>query len=167
MTELDEINKILNDTRKLYEKGLTTLNEGNRLLHDGIYKHPNDISLKLALAAQLASTGGYYDSIGLYQSILQINPNEPYALTGLGHIYFELGRFAESFKLAKTSFSVRDMPETKMLLCRHYLAQGNLDEVKKIITEILKKNPNDAQANLLKQRLEHIKAGDGQPDYQT
>ena len=152
MTELDEINKILNDSRNLYEQGLGTLNEGNKLLHDGIYKYPNDTSLRLALAAQLSSPGGFHDSIGIYQSVLQINPNDPYALTGLGIIYFELGRFPESFQLAGNSLNVRDMPETRLLLCRHYLKQGNFDEVKKILAEILRKDPHNEQATLLKNR---------------
>ena len=96
--------------------------------------------------------------------MLKINPNDPYALTGLGHIYFELGRFEESFQLVSSSLSVRDMPETRLLLCRHYLSQGRLDDMKKCLDETLKKYPDNVQANLLKQRFAHIKAGDDQPD---
>ena len=141
------------------------MNEGNKIIHDGIYKYPNDISLRLALAAQMASTGNLHDAINLYQVVLQINSNEPYALTGLGNIYFELGKFSESFKLAQSSLSIREMPETKILICRHYLSQGNLSEVKKILSEILNKDPNNAQANLLKQRVSHVDAGDDQPGH--
>ncbi len=46
----------------------------------------------------------------------------------------------------------------KILLCRHYLSQGNLIEVKKILSEILKKEPNNPQAILLNQRVEHVRA---------
>jgi tetratricopeptide (TPR) repeat protein len=164
MTELDEINEILNKSRSFYEKGLAIMNEGNKLIHDGIYKYPNDASLRLALAAQMASTGNFHDAIDLYRTILQINPNEPYAITGLGIIYFEIGKFHESFKLAQASLSIRDMPETKILLCRHYLSQGKLIEVKKILAEILRVDSNNPQAILLKQRLEHINAGDDQSE---
>jgi len=163
MTELDDVDKILKDSRNLYFQGLTTLNEGNKLLHDGIYRYPNNTSLRLALAAQLASTGGFQDSIELYKSVLQISPNDPYALTGLGSIYFELGKFSESLQLAKNSLNVRELPETKILLCRLFLMQGNFDEVKNILAEILRKDPNNEEANLLRQRLQHIQARDDQP----
>jgi len=55
------------------------------------------------------------------------------------------------------------MPKTKILLCRHYLIQGNLIEVKKILSEILRKEPNNPQAILLNQRVEHASAGDDLP----
>ncbi len=164
MTELDEINEILTKSREFYDKGLSLMNEGNKIIHDGIYKYPNDTSLRLALAAHMASTGSFHDAIELYQIVLRKSPNDPYALTGLGTIYFELGKFPESFKLAQASLNVRDMPETKILLCRYYLSLGNLTEVKKILSDILRKEPNNPQANLLKQRIEHISAGDDQPE---
>ncbi len=75
-----------------------------------------------------------------------------------------MGKFPESFKLAQASLNVRDMPETRILLCKHYLSQGNLVEVKKILEEILSKDPNNLDANLMKQRLAHIKARDDQPE---
>jgi len=56
------------------------------------------------------------------------------------------------------------MPKTKILLCRHYLIQGNLIEVKKILSEILRKEPNNPQAILLNQRVEHVSAGDDLPE---
>jgi len=56
------------------------------------------------------------------------------------------------------------MPKTKILLCRHYLIQGNLIEVKKILSEILRKEPNNPQAILLNQRVEHASAGDDLPE---
>jgi len=164
MTELDEVDKILNESRNLYERGLSIMNEGNKLLHDGIYKYPKNTSLRLALASFMASTGNFHDAIELYQTVLRNQPNDPYALTGLGKIYFEMGNFPESFKFAQMSLNVRDMPETRILLCRYYLSQGNLDEVKKILGEILSKDPNNPDANLLKQRLAHIEARDDQPE---
>ncbi len=71
MTELDEVNKILNDAHALYGKGMSILNEGNKLLHDGIYKYPKDASLRLALASFMGSTGNFHDAIELYQTVLQ------------------------------------------------------------------------------------------------
>jgi len=164
MTELDEVDKILDESRNFYERGLSIMNEGDKLLHDGIYKYPRNASLRLALASFMGSTGNFHDAIELYQTVLQSQPNDPYALTGLGRIYFEMDKFPESFKLAQASLSVRDMPETRILLCKHYLSQGNLVEVKKFLEEILSKDPNNPDANLLKQRLAHIKAKDDQPE---
>ena len=164
MTELDEIIEILNKSRELYEKGFAMMNEGNNIIHDGICKYPNDISLRLALATQMAGTGNFHDAIELYQIVLRTSPNNPYALTGMATIYFELGKFRESLKLAQISLNIRDMPKTKILLCRHYLIQGNLIEVKKILSEILRKEPNNPQAILLNQRVEHVRAGDDLPD---
>jgi len=164
MTELDEVNKILDDAHALYGKGMSFLNEGNKLLHDGIYKYPKNTSLRLALASFMGSSGNFHDAIELYQTVLQNQPNDPYALTGLGRIYFEMGKFPESFKLAQASLNVRDMPETRILLCKHYLSQGNFVEVEKILEEILSKDPNNPDANLMKQRLAHIKARDDQPE---
>jgi len=164
MTELDEIDEILKKSREFHEKGFSLMNEGNKIIHDGIYKYPNDISLRLALAAQMASTGNYHDAKVLYQTVLRISPNDPYALTGLGTIYFEQDKFPESFKLAQASLSIRNMPETKILLCRHYLSQRNLIEVKKILSEILRTDPNNPEAIFLSQRIEHISAGDDRPE---
>ncbi len=164
MTEFDEIIEILNKSRELYEKGFAMMNEGNNIIHDGISKYPTDISLRLALAAQMAGTGNFHDAIELYKIVLRTSPNNPYALTGLGTIYFEIGKLPESFKLARVSLDIKDMPKTKILLCRHYLNQGNLIEVKKILPEILRKEPNNPQAILLNQRVEHISARDNQPE---
>ena len=159
-----EINQILETTRNLYSQGFSILNKANKILHDGIYKYPDNLSLRLALAAQMASTGNYHDSIELYQTILKISSNDPYALTGLGNIYFEIGKFSESFKLATLSLDVRDMPETRLLICRHYLSQGKLQEVQNHVDEILKKFPENENAILLNQRLQHIKSRDDQPE---
>jgi len=158
MTELDEIIEILNKSRELYEKGFAMMNEGNNIIYDGISKYPNDISLRLALADQIAGTGNFHDATELYKIVLRKSPNNPYALTGLGTIYFDLGKLPESLKLAQVSLNIRDMPKTKILLCRHYLSQGNLIEVKKILSEILRKEPNNPQAILLNQRVELVRA---------
>jgi len=158
MAELDEIIEILNKSREFYEKGFTMMNEGNNIIYDEIYKYPNDFSLRLALADQMAGMGNFHDAIELYQIVLLANPKDPYALTGLATIYFELGKLPESLKLAHVSLNIRDMPKTKILLCRHYLSQGNLIEVKKILSEILRKEPNNPQAILLNQRVEHVRA---------
>ncbi len=158
MTEFDEIIEILNKSREFYEKGFTMMNEGNNIIYDEIYKYPNDFSLRLALADQMAGMGNFHDAIELYQIVLRANPKDPYALTGLATIYFELGKLPESLKLAQVSLNIRDMPKTKILLCRHYLSQGNLIEVKKILSEILKKEPNNPQAILLNQRVQHVRA---------
>ena len=134
------------------------MNEGNNIIHYGISKYPNDISLRLTLADQMESAGNFHDAIELYKIVLRTSPNNPYALTGLGTIYFELDKLPESLKLAQVSLNIRDMPKTKILLCRHYLSQGNLIEVKKILSEILKKESNNPQAILLNQRVEHVRA---------
>jgi tetratricopeptide (TPR) repeat protein len=157
MTELDEVIGIINKSRELYEKGFAMMNEGNNIIYDGICKYPGDISLRLVLADQIAGTGNFHEAIELYQVVLRTSPNNPYALTGLGIIYFELGKLPESLKLAQVSLNIRDMPKTKILLCRHYLSQGNLIEVKKLLPEILRKEPNNPHAILLNQKVEHVR----------
>ena len=160
----EEINKILETVGSLYDQGLSILNKSNKILHDAVYKYPDNISLRLALAAHMSSTGNIHDGIELYQTVLKSNPNDPYALTGLGMMYFEIGKFSESFKLATMSLDVRDMPEARLLICRHYLSQGKLEDVQTNIDEILKKYPDNEGAILLNQRLQHIKAHDDQPE---
>lgn len=156
MTDLDEINQILAKSRELYDKGMTILNEGNLLLNDGIDKYPTNTALRLALAAHLSSSGNLTSAKEIYETVLQINPNDYFALTGLAVINFEQRGFSDAVELAKKSLSIKDTPEARILICRYHLTIGNMKEAKKILDIVLDKYPNDPSALLLKKGIEKM-----------
>jgi len=151
VNDVDEINQILTKTGELYDKGMAILNEGNLLLHKGINKYPKNISLRLSLAAHLSSSGNLTAAKEIYEIILQINPNDYFALTGLAAVNFEQRGFSDSLELAKKSLSIKDTPEARILICRYYLTIGNIDEAKKTLNATLDKFPNNPSALLVKE----------------
>jgi len=158
----EDIKKILAESHELYKQGFTKLNEANKIIHDGIYKYPKETSLRLALAGHMGSTGTFNDAIEIYKTVLDQNENDHYALTGLGKIYFELGHFQEALQLTQKSLSLNDNPETRVIIATIYLQTRDIKKCELIVLETLKRYPNDPQAKFLKERLEHIKAGDDQ-----
>ena len=150
---MNEINEILAKSRELYDKGMTILNEGNLLLNNAISKYPNNTSLRLALAGHLASSGNLTDANEIYKTVLQINPDDYFALTGLAIVNFEQHGFSDSFELAEKSLTIKDTPEARILICRYYLAIGNIEEAKKRLTTTLDKFPNDHNALLMEKSM--------------
>ena len=156
MNDIEEINQILSKSRKLYDKGMGILNEGNLLLHNGIDKYPKNTSLRLALAAHLANSGNLTDAKAIYEIVLQINPRDYFALTGLATVNFEQRGFSDTLELAKKSLSIKDTPEARILICRYYLTIGNIQEAKKEIIATLEKFPHDLNALLVKKRIDKM-----------
>jgi len=153
MNDTNEINEILAKSGKLYDKGMTILNEGNLLLHNGISKYPDNTSLRLALAGHLASSGNLTDANEIYKTVLQINPNDHFALTGLAIVNFEQHGFSDSLELAEKSLTIKDTPEARILICRYYLAIGNIEEASKRLDATLDEFPNDPSALLVKKSM--------------
>lgn len=159
-----EINLILKNAHSLYSKAMNILQDGNRLILDGMYKFPNDISLKLALAAHLSTTGNLTDAIEIYEIVLRTDPNNIFALTGLAMTQFEKGDISLSFRLANRSLKIKKTSETFHLLFRHALRNRNLITAQKLLDEAEILDPSNLQTQELKKRLIHIKNNDGMPN---
>ncbi len=161
MTEEEEVNRILRETREMYMKGMNLLNQANEKLHHAHYKYPNNPAILLALAASLASTGNIRDPIEIYNKVLKIDGRNIYALVGLAKLKFELNDIKTAVDLLKTATEVDpNMYEAQMLYCQIHLNSGNIQEAKRMVEHILSQNPDDEGANLLKDRILHLERGD-------
>jgi len=157
MTEEEDVNRILTETRELYMKGMSILNQSNEKLHHAHYKYPNNSSILLALAANLASTGNIHDPIDIYNKILEKDEKNVYALVGLARLKFELNEIGNSVELAKKAIDINpQMYDAQMFYAQIHLTSGNIPEAKRMVEHILTQNPYDELANLLNDRILHL-----------
>lgn len=161
MKEEEEVNRIIKETRELYVKGMSILNQSNEKLHHAHYKYPNNPNILLALAANLASTGNIRDPIEIYNKVLKIDGRNIYALVGLAKLKLELNDIKAAVDLLKKATQIDpNMYEALMLYCQIHLNGGNIQEAKRMVEHILSQNPDDEGANLLKDRILHLERGD-------
>ena len=154
----DEIDGAIGQSRDLYDRGLNLLNQGLHILHNIHYKYPNNTNILLALAANLGSTGQLRDADGIYQRILNLEPQNTIALVGHAEILYQFGQPQEALRKVRLAKSIDpSMDEADNWLARFNLGMGDLDEAEKIANEVLNRNPSNVNARSLIDRINHLR----------
>ncbi len=124
--------------------------EATKTAQEAVKKLPNDKSLKLALAQQLADTGKVDESIQLAKSVLKGGPDDRDSYIMISQIYLRLKHWkdAEDAIAQAEKYAVR--PEEKeyirFLQGSIYERQKKYDQAEQAFRDVLQQNPTNSMA---------------------
>ena len=120
-----------------------------RVTREASSKFPNDKSLKLALATQLADDGKADESIQMAKSLLKGGPEDRETYIGLSQIYARLKRWKESeealVQAEKLSPRNEDKETILFLQGSVYERQKKYDLAEQSFRQVLQQDPTNAQ----------------------
>jgi len=141
------------DYAMLSEKlGNTILSE--QLLKEAIKLKPDFALAYNALGYSYADRGFKLDEAKKYIEIaLSIQPRNHYILDSMGWVYFRLGDLNLALQFIKKAFALQEDPEIAAHLGEILWKQGMIEEAKKILSNSLKKYPNNTVISETQNRL--------------
>ncbi|HZD96341.1 MAG TPA: tetratricopeptide repeat protein, partial [Candidatus Sulfotelmatobacter sp.] len=123
-------------------------NDATKLAQEAVKKLPEDKSLKLTLAQQLADTGKENESIQLAKSVLKGGPEDRDSYIMLSQIYMRLKKWKESEDSIAQAEKLASKPEEKEYI--HFL-QGSIyerqkkyDQAEQAFRQVLQQDPNNS-----------------------
>ena len=115
---------------------------------------PNNASALNALGYTLADHNSRVDeALGYIKKALEIRPDDPAVMDSMGWVQFRLGNYAEAETYLRKAFEILEDTEIAGHLVELFWAQGNYDEARKIMNDMLERYPDDEYILELKQRL--------------
>ncbi|MEM7401701.1 MAG: tetratricopeptide repeat protein [Pseudomonadota bacterium] len=116
---------------------------------------PNNASALNALGYTLADHNSRVDeAYGYIKKALEIRPDDPAVMDSMGWVQFRLGNYAEAETYLRKAFEILEDTEIAGHLVELFWAQGNYDEAKKLMNDMLERFPEDEYILELKQRLQ-------------
>ena len=102
-------------------------NETIRHLREAVQISPENVPLRLHLAATLASAGYLDDAVTEYRAALEHQPKNVATLTGLARVYFQLGKNSQALVILE-DLAHRDQAtaEAHVLYAKLLLIEGNV-----------------------------------------
>ncbi len=123
--------------------------------------NPSDMVCKNNLANSYKSSGNIEEAEKLYKEILHKFPNNPVILSNLALIKKKISDFSSAVDLYKKSIKYLDSEENKTIallnIVNNYINLGEFGKAKEIVTNIIKKNPNNVTAHLQLSKLTDYK----------
>ncbi|HET9285106.1 MAG TPA: tetratricopeptide repeat protein [Candidatus Angelobacter sp.] len=122
--------------------------DATRLAQEAVKKLPDDKSLKLTLAEQLADTGKEDESVQLAKSVLKGGPDDRDSYIMISQIYMRLKRWKDSEDALMQAEKLSTRPEEKEYI--HFL-QGSIyerqkkyDQAEQAFRQVLQQDPNNS-----------------------
>jgi len=121
--------------------------EAARTAQEAVKKLPNDKSLKLTLAQQLADTGKAEESIALAKSVVKGSPDDRDSYISLSQIYSRLKRWKEAEEAITQAEKLATRPEekeyVKFVQGSIYERQKKIDLAEQSFRQVLQQDPNN------------------------
>ena len=123
-------------------------NEATRTAQEAVKKLPDDKSLKLALAQQLADMGKEAESVQLAKSVLKGGPDDRDSYIYLSQIYMRLKKWKESEEAIAQAEKLATRPEEKQYVKfvqgSIYERQKKFDQAEQAFRQVLQQDPNNS-----------------------
>ncbi len=122
--------------------------EGNSEKHDSLIdeivnKYPRDKAAQRVLANRLRAAGQFDKAIKQYELVLELDPNDPWALNSLGSMYARIGNYEKAVGVLKRCAASRPGDVNPLdSLAEVYFLWGKLDESIAKYGEVIKLNPD-------------------------
>jgi tetratricopeptide (TPR) repeat protein len=124
--------------------------EATKTAQEAVKKLPNDKSLKLALAQQLADTGKTEESIQLAKTVQKENPEDRDTYIMLSQIYMHLKRWKDAENSVTQAEKLATRPEEKeyvqFLTGDLYERQKKYEQAEQAFRQVLQQNPSNSMA---------------------
>src|SRR5436309_4332713 len=121
--------------------------DATKAAHEAVTKLPNDKSLKLVLASQLADSGKADEAIKTAKSLLKNAPEDRETYVGLSQIYARLKRWKEAEDSLAEAEKLSNRPEEKeyilFLQGSLYERQKKYDVAEQAFRKVLQQDPNN------------------------
>jgi tetratricopeptide (TPR) repeat protein len=115
---------------------------------EAVQKYPNDRSLKLMLAGQLADTGKPDEALQQARSLLKGTPEDREVYLNLGNMYMRLKRWKEADENLNKALALSTKQEDKdyvnFVIASAYERQKKYDEAENMFKQLLGNDPNNA-----------------------
>ena len=122
--------------------------DATRVAQEAVNKLPNDKTLKLALAQQLADTGKADEGIRMVQGLMKNSPDDRDTLIGLSQIYARLRRWKDAEDTLVKADKYSSKPEEKeyiqFLQGSMYERQKKYDQAEQSFRQVLQIDPNNS-----------------------
>ncbi|HZU31800.1 MAG TPA: tetratricopeptide repeat protein [Candidatus Angelobacter sp.] len=124
--------------------------EATKTAQEAVKKLPNDKSLKLALAQQLADTGKTEESIQIAKTVQKENPEDRDTYIMLSQIYMHLKRWKDAESAIAQAEKLATRPEEKeyvlFLTGDLYERQKKYEQAEQAFRQVLQQNPSNSMA---------------------
>ena len=133
------------------------LDDAQLVLQDAVKSHPGSDEAKLTLVSFLTSQRGKAQGEQALQAFVSANPDDHDLRLGLGELLERSGKPKEALA-AYQEVIRRAGTEPKGLIARnriaaHAVAQGRYDDARKLVNQVLQKNPRDTDALALRGQI--------------
>jgi len=122
--------------------------DATRVAQEAVSKLPNDKTLKLALAQQLADTGKADEGIHMVQGLMKNSPDDRDTLIGLSQIYARLRRWKDAEDTLVKADKYSSKPEEKeyiqFLQGSMFERQKKYDQAEQSFRQVLQIDPNNS-----------------------
>ena len=122
--------------------------DATRVAQEAVNKLPNDKTLKLALAQQLADTGKADEGIRMVQGLMKNSPDDRDTLIGLSQIYARLRRWKDAEDTLVKADKYSSKPEEKeyiqFLQGSMFERQKKYDQAEQSFRQVLQIDPNNS-----------------------
>lgn len=120
-----------------------------------LLEDPDNASALNALGYTLADHNFRIDeALGYIKRALEIRPDDPAVIDSMGWVQFRLGNYAEAESYLRKAYGLLDDAEIAGHLGELLWFQGNHDEARKIINEVLEREPDDEYLLELQQKFQ-------------
>lgn len=121
--------------------------QATAVAQEAVEKFPNDRSLKLMLASQLADTGKPDQALEQARSLLKGTPDDREVYLSLGNMYMRLKRWKEAEESLNKALELSTKPEDKdyvnFVIASAYERQKKYDEAEMMFKKLLSNDPNN------------------------
>ncbi len=94
------------------------------------------------------------EALGYIKRALELRPDDPAVIDSMGWVQFRLGNYAEAETYLRKAFALLEDTEIAGHLVELLWAQGNYEEAKEVLNDMLERYPDDEYILELKQRLQ-------------
>ena len=116
---------------------------------------PDNASALNALGYTLADHNSRVDeALGYIKRALEIRPDDPAVIDSMGWVQFRLGNYVKAESYLRKAYDLLDDAEIGGHLVELLWAQGNHDEARKTMHEVLDRFPDDEYLLELQQKLQ-------------
>ncbi len=120
--------------------------QATAVAQEAVQKFPNDRSLKMTLASQLADTGQADQALAQTRSLLKGTPDDREVYLNLGNMYIRLKRWKEADeslnKALELSTKQEDKDYANFLMAESYERQKKYEPAEQIFKKLLVSDPN-------------------------
>ncbi len=119
--------------------------------------NPQSLDIKVKMATVLSWKKDFDKAEALFKEILAKDPKNREALLSLGEMLSWEKKYDEARRYLDAARSIKDDSKAKMLCAKMDIYSGNISEAKTLLEELLKEDPENAEAQALLAESQSIK----------